>query len=251
MNNEKLWKDRVLPAIRELYKRSEPIIEEARGIEWEDIIKRAVENNRGQKQVPFSAFYISLEETDEIVTKAVKGLRYNWRWPYKSQIIYDEEQIKKMEAQLKTLEQDSFEYHILEEKIQMNPIYKEQEEKWEEYQSAIEVLEQKRLSGEIDRKEFNKRRDKLCKSYNMQWRSHDAEMVKFSIMNLGPSVSEKQFGIMKDCYGAMVSKIGSVSDDSDLIHDVAKEVTEDVNLNPYMLADIYIFCCNLLKDERK
>ena len=133
----------------------------------------------------------------------------------------------------------------------MNPIYKAREEAWDEYMIAIEELEQNRLCGEIGRKEFNKRRDKLCKSYNMQWRSHDAEMVKFSIMNFGPSISEKQFGLMKDCYGAMVSKIGSVSDDSDLIHDVAKEVTEDVNLNPYMLADVYIFCCNLLKNKHK
>lgn len=252
MNDKKLWNERVLPALNEMYTKSGNIFGSHDTFTWDILIKYSQARYDGKQVIPLFAFWLPMEKYDEICNKAVKGLRKYWHWPWRSEIIYDDEQIQSMQSELDELmktDPDSWRVSDLTHKIKYNDIHKEHEQQWDNYQSEREVLDLAFDNGEITRKEYNKQRDKLCKSYGMTLRSIDAEKVRFTLMDCSPNSDLHNFEVMTVLYNELKHRLGTETQRNiDVVEDAAEEACNEDGMQHFKddLVYAYMFYSNYM-----
>ena len=209
MTDTELMEKRVLPALNTLYKEAESWFQDNdhKVIEFDwfkinDVLATIVdEDPEFDTCFILEAFYMDEPKQNEIIEKAAKGLKHTWHWPWKSQIIYSDEDIADMKKELETItDENSIDYVTLKEKIENNDRYKEQDRQWNEYLEKLEKLESALKDKLITRKEFNDEHAKIAQSYGCKWRSFDAERVRFNIWNYSPSYSWDSFGMYKQMW---------------------------------------------------
>ncbi len=208
MRNEDLMNKRVLPALQEMYKNSENIFQDKNSCptigfnEINETVKKVKENHPDfDAHFVLDCFYMDKDEQQKYLKKATANLRYYWRWPYKSQIIFSSSQIKEMKKRLAELEkngeEESFEYLNLKEEINNNSENKRRDNLWKEYHEKLLNLGQKLENKEITKKEYNKKEAELAKEYGCSRRSRDAEAVYFEIWNYAPTCSKDNYNQYK------------------------------------------------------
>ncbi|WP_296864597.1 hypothetical protein [uncultured Methanobrevibacter sp.] len=199
MKVKDLFQERVIPALDKMYKQAANIFScESLGYyEIDRVIKYIKQNIDKDYDARFIlyCFYLENDEQKKILNEATKYLKYYWRWPYKSQILYSDSQIKEMKNHLAELKEkvgeDDFEYRDLKEKIDNNNRYKKQDKLWKEYYKKLTDLSEQLEKKEITKKEYNKKEAELAKSYGCTKRSRDAEAVYFEIWNYAPTISKE------------------------------------------------------------
>lgn len=212
MRDNELWNKRALPALNEMYRESANIFGSTHAFTWDDFLKYTYKRSDGKRVIPLFAFFLPSKQYTEIQDKAVKGLRKYWRWPYRSEIIYSDDEIQRMQKELDQLKQtdsDNWYVHTLTDNIKYNETHKKHELQWERYQSERKALDLALEDGQITRKEYNKQRDKLCKSYDMTLRSADGEKIQFTLMDYSPNSSSENFELMKSLYEKLTEVLGT------------------------------------------
>lgn len=210
MTKDKLWESRCIPALNEMYAKADTVFDKSElppdfEYTFENILKYApaIEGDT-RCEFPMYAFYLDEETLDEVIARATKRLRTWYAFPYRSEIIYDKEQIAQMKEQVAKLSEDpernEFEISMIQEKIDANPRNKKRHNLWLKYQAEYEANSKALESKEIDRKEYNKRMKALYEKYGCRKRG-DHEMVRFSIWNYAPNTHTEFFGFLKCMYG--------------------------------------------------
>lgn len=250
MRDTDLWNKRALPALNEMYGKAGNIFGSNHTFTWDDLIKYSQPNEDGKKQLPLFAFWYNMEDYSITVEKAVKGLHKYWYWPYRSEIIYNDEEIQSMQSELDELlktDPDSWRVSDLTHKIKYNDIHKAHELQWDNYQSEREVLDLAFDDGEITRKEYNKQRNKLCKSYGMTLRSRDGEKVRFTLMDYSPNSSLQNFELMTVLYNELKHRLGTHKEQNvEVVKGAADEICNEDNTRRFKgdLVCAYMFFSN-------
>lgn len=220
MNDTELMNKRVIPALQEMYGKADNIFQNKHSncplepsITWEQInntikyIKQT--DDKYDAHFVLDCFCLDEAEQKRILKKATANLRHYWRWPYKSQIIYNASQIKEMKTRLEELKkqvgEEDMEYVDLKEKIDNNNRYKKQDKLWKEYYKQLTELSEQLEKKEITKKEYNKKEEELAKSYGCTKRSRDAEAVYFEIWNYAPTISKEKFDVYRQYWRDLCS----------------------------------------------
>lgn len=253
MRDELLMKNRVVPALNELYRKSQNIFQtdETNNISFlhigYDEINTTIDfinNNKPNFDAQFilSCFYLDNTEQTQIIKKYTKNLKHYWKWPYKSQIIYSDEEISTMKEKLKTLDEHCIDYKMLYEKIHNNDEYKKQHTQWEEYNTKRTKLSNELDDNIITKKQYNSKLTVLAKEYGCVRRSRDAEAVRFSIWNSSPSCNYDIFIKYKNLWNEVCNvKRITKSEDVEHIVDLAiKNRNEDIPTYLYDTAKKYM-----------
>lgn len=161
MTDKKLYEERVVPALDEMYRQSTNAMGIDRELGWKDILACAVSWRDGRKYIPYFAFYTPKETQDEILTKYTKHLKYTWRWSRRSEVGTEDEN-------------------------------------WNAYKAELEELN--KLTDSISKKEWTKRYNELCKRYDMQYRSRDKEAIQFTVFDVSPNTNEAYVNDLKVLY---------------------------------------------------
>ena len=260
MNDKDLWNKRVVPALNKMYSSSKKIYSINHDFTWSDISKYAYPmedkvTKRVVRMVPIYAFYLSREQYEEIVKQATRYLQSWWVWPYRSEIIYDDEDIDRMNKRISELEfgikskDAEFEIDMLQEKISHNEENKRREKLWNEYFAKRQELDAKLDSNELNRKEYNKQLNKLCKSYDMSKRSRDSEKVSFAIMDFSPCSSDKAYNIIYNLYCKLVWRLKTDRcQDTHLVKTYCEDICNDDESKRYErdLMASYMFLSNYI-----
>jgi len=271
MNDKDLWNKRVVPALDKMYSSSKKIYSINHDFTWNDISKYAhpIENEitkRTERMVPIYAFYLSREQYEEIVKQATRYLQSWWVWPWRSEIIYDNEEIERMQRRIDEIKKDigdasttptepekisdlEFELHMLQEKVNNNEEHKRREKLWNEYFVKRQELDAKLNSNELNRKEYNKQRDNLCKSYDMHKRCRDAEKISFTIMDFSPCSSDKAYNIIYNLYCKLVWRLKTDRcQDTHLVKTYCEDICNDDESKRYEqdLMASYMFLSNYI-----
>lgn len=290
MNDKELWRKRVVPALEQMYLKSKHFFGTDQSFGWSDLLKYSYRDESGKKNLPIDAFLISKEDYDAELKKATAHLRKNWRWIYRSEIIYDDKDIEEMKVEIAELQaklddcdytreevvgriidhqyENDDEYkdliakrdyivdievtlEDLSKKVKYNDINKEREEKWKQYLLEREALIEEFDSKKIDRKEFNKRYDNLCKSYDMQLRSRDAEKVQFTIFDFCPTSSLKSFEELEGLYQKLCWRLKTNRcQDVNMVKSYAQDIcSEDKMRNLFDLIAAYMLYSNFLNQK--
>lgn len=258
MTNDKLWEKRALPALDKMYGIASNIFSSERVFTWDDITKYSYKrenSGRLMRMTPLYAFYLPYTDYNNIVESAVKGLRKYWHWPWRSEYIYSDEEIQRMQKELDQLKQtdpDNWYVQTLTDNIKYNKIHKEQERQWKSYQLERESLDRALEDGQITRKEYNKQRDKLCKSYDMTLRSADAEKIQFTLMDYSPNSNPENFNRMKALYEKLTDALGTnASQDAEAVSNAADKICNADGAERYTndVIDSYMFYSNILNSK--
>jgi hypothetical protein len=195
MNGNKLYKERILPCLNELYATSECI--DCGTYTWDMLFEYAqLEKNSDKKEIPTGAFYISKEKYDEIIAKYSKGLPYYWRFPYRSEIYPKGEDWEQLQLRYKNNPNDEELKKEYEDTIE----YMRRDKLWDEYYSRLSDIDERRNKKEIDGKTAKKLRDALAKEFNCQRRSNERESISFTAAFWGPTYIRDYFEKVKLYY---------------------------------------------------
>lgn len=223
MRNKDLLTKRVYPAIKEMYTKSETVFPKEElpsdfEFTFENLTKYApfmkMENDKSlsaalgvqkpMRQFPIDFFYLPFEENDAIIKKATKNLRYYYIFPYRSEIIYSDDEIEQMKARVEKLKaeygESSFEIDMLTEKIEHNDEYRRRDNLWKSYCAETKEITEKYHNNEITLKEFNASMKPFYKKYGCIRRSRDAEAVSWELFNYGPNTHKPFFEALKAAY---------------------------------------------------
>lgn len=211
MTNEKLLKTRFYPAIQKMYREAETVFPKEELPEWFDYSFKTIskyapytDGEKNRRQFPLDAFYLSNEEYKKIVDESVKGLRSQYVFPYRSEIVFDDEEIEKMKKRLEKLiaegSVDSWTISEIQDKIKWNDEYRRRNKLWKEYYAKWQKNEKELKDKKIDRKEFNRKMKKLYKEYGCEKRCHDGERIRFSLFDYGPNSNKEFFESVKRIY---------------------------------------------------
>jgi hypothetical protein len=233
MTDKELWEKRCIPALNEMYLMSDTVFGKSEfpsdfEYTFENIMKYSPKMEDGRCEFPLYAFFSDKEKNEEIMKKATARLRSWYVFPYRSEIIYDDEQIAEMKEKIKKLSEDkeknSFEIALLEEKIIYNDIYKERHQLWLEYKAKYDEIEQSFQNKEIDRKAYNQKKMDLYKEYKCTKRG-EGERVRWTVFNYEPNNNEEIFNSLKKAYN------GEDYDwnNKDFIDTTVKSIREFVN----------------------
>lgn len=206
MNSDKLYKNRFLPAINEIYGVSKSIFPNNEVYTFDEIVEIEKSINYDilkNRQFPFQAFYIQDDKFIEICDKYQKGLRKYWRWKHKFHIPLSEEIVEKYRNEYKTLDPNSKEAkHILNE-LDKNEVIKKNNSLWDEYVDEKSSLEEKLSNKLITKKEYNKKLDTLCKSYGMYKASYDSDVLNFNLCDYAPNSNIELFNFYKSIFNSL------------------------------------------------
>lgn len=229
MKDRDLLNKRVIPCLNELYSEAENLLGLPPGITYEELKDLCLTDDQGRQLIEVDWFYLDEERFRKIRSKYTKGLRHHWRWPYRSEIIYSDDEVERMKKAMETMDKSSVEYRMFKDKVVFNDVHKERERLWEEYLDKSSTLHAELESGKLTKKEYKKQKDTLCKSYGMSWRSNDKERVEFTIFNYGPSCSKRQFERRKKSI-EMIDRLveGGMSED-----DAIEEVFVNMEAQPW------------------
>lgn len=193
METKKLYNTRILPALDEMYELSENIFGLHEKLGYTKILRYCRKDKNGRMELPFEAFLLEESKQKEITAKATKGLRQWWRFPYRTEMTYSDDEIKNMKERLKTLSPDDFEYDILKNKIKHNDEFKRKNALGDAYIKECEELYDKRTNKKITLKEFNKEMNAIAKKYNCYKYSSDVNAVHFETAFCGPNSNREYF----------------------------------------------------------
>ena len=244
MRDDKLWEKRCLPAIEEMYTKARTVfpreeLPEDFEFTFDNIAKYApvIDEETGQRQFPLDAFYLSQEECDAIIKKAGSKLRTWYVFPYRSEIIYSEDEIIDMQNKINELQEaksngeeiDEWDIKDLEEKIKYNEVHKERESLWKEYHEKWNKLTDSFNNKEITRKEYNKELKKLYKEYKCEKRG-DYQKIWFTLWDYSPNSYEKFFEAVRESYNNAPFDF----ENEDSVYDavkIARAFVKNVNTN--------------------
>lgn len=157
----KVLEERFITAVLEMYNSAECITGEKMHFDnFDELCQCYKVGERGQKEIPYDSFFLDSTKQEEIISKATKGCRYNYVWPRKIKIGGD----KEFDAYLKELE----EYE--ENKKNLTPWFRKKEKM------------------------------KIVEKYNLQYRSREAEGLRFEIWNISPTCNREHFEQIKEIY---------------------------------------------------
>lgn len=183
MTDKELFNKRVVPAFNQAYKEAENAFGQPLIVTIENLNDLAVEVN-GKYIFPYDAFYLDNDRFKQIVNDACKGLRSWYVWPYKSEIIYTEEDIQSFMERMATLDENSWEYKDLERKVRNNPINIQRHELWKEYEKERAALGDRPTKAQMK---------PLAQKYNLSLRCRDAEAISFTLnLHLPTPTSNKK-----------------------------------------------------------
>ena len=195
MDGNKLYKERVLPCLNELYLYSECV--DGKTYDYCQIFENAPrEKDTNKKEIPTGAFYITKEKYDEIIAKYSKGLPYYWIFPYRSEIYPKGEEWEQLQIKYKNNPDDKEIKEEYEDTIE----YMRRDKLWEEYRTKLQAIDEKRDRNEINAKEAKKQRDALAKEFGCQRRSHEREAISFTAAFWGPTYTKGYFDKVKLYY---------------------------------------------------
>lgn len=195
MDGNKLYKERTLPCLNELYASSECV--DGKTYTWDQIFEHApYMNDDHKKMVPTGAFYIDKDKYDEIVAKHSKKLPYYWRFPYRSEIYPKGEEWEKLQRRYKEAPDDEETKKEYLDTLE----YMRRDRLWDDYYKRLCDIQSKRDAKQIDAKEAKKQRDALAKEFNCQHRSHERESIQFTCAFYGPTVVRGYFDKVKMYY---------------------------------------------------
>lgn len=205
MRSKDLERKRIIPALKELFENSYSIFQNEDNsfhVDFDKFIK-VISDNFDRNSCIFSlyVFYLPEDKQSEIIEKYTKGFRSYWVWPYKSQIVYSDDDIAKMKKELEEIKSSTenheydFEYNILLNKIENNEINKKHESAWSEYKNKLDKLYEGLENKTLTRKEFNKQHANLAKEYGCRKRSKEKEAVRFEILSYSPSCSKESYDV--------------------------------------------------------
>lgn len=253
MNDNKLWNNRVLPALKAMYATAENVF--GYPVTWDDINKYAQPMEEG-RQIPLYAFFLKNEDYDKIRQKAVKNLRSYWRWPYRSEMLYDDAEIQRMKDRIEVLKQDptldnNWEIQDLQRKIDYNPTNIERHQLWIKYLGEIDELDEKVVAGTMTKKEYNKEVAKIAKKYDMVKRSPDADKVMWELMDYGANSAKGTFDDVKEAYETLVIDLGSQAEqDVEKVKDSIKKLQLEKKRIERDVFAAYMFFSNKMNDNR-
>lgn len=195
MNGDKLYKQRTLPCLNELYAASECV--NGKTYTWDQVFENApyMENNK-KRTVPTGAFYIDREKYDAIIAKHSKRLPYYWRFPYRSEIYPKGEEWEELKRKYKENPDDE----EIKKEYQDTLEYMRRDKLWDNYYKQLRAIDKKKDAGKITAKEAKSQRDALAKKFNCQHRSHERESIQFVCAFYGPTVSRGYFDKVKLYY---------------------------------------------------
>ena len=168
--NNKVMIERYKQAILEMYNKAENVSGTKMYFDtYEDLVRHLKDDPKSgpkAKILPFMCFYLDKKTQDEIIEKATKGCYYCWVWPKKIPIGGD----PKFNKYLRDIE----DYE--REKKSLTPWFRK------------------------------KRKKEIAEKYNLQWRSRQAESLRFEIWNTSPNCSRDSYKQYKDAYKLKTQK---------------------------------------------
>lgn len=196
--DNKLWNERVIPCLNEMYLGSDNVFGEK--FSFEDILKYCPKpkNDGKYEGMILSAFYLSMEDYRKILDKHTKNFRYYWRFPYRSEIYKQGEEFE----QLKKDYEANPENEELKKEYNWTVECARRDKLWKEYRSQLEALWVSREKNEITLKELHKGETELAKKYDCQRRSRDKEAVEFTVMNYSPNSNKEYVELVKKYFGS-------------------------------------------------
>lgn len=218
-NDDRLWNEHVLPALEEMYGLAENIFGADHKFTFDEVCSCAPTDRSGERRLPSFAFCLDPEKYKEIKREHSKGFRHWWKWPYRSEIYKDGEELQAMKDKLKEMEgledyEENQEYQELKEDIELNIEFKRREELWEEYKQERDRLDRTKKKKEITTKEYNEKSAELAKKYGCRWYSIEEEKVKITIDQFCPDAQPERFHMMKIAYNfAKEGKIDEMPDE--------------------------------------
>lgn len=199
MNGNKLYKERTLPCLNELYSLSECI--DGKTYTWDQIFKNApYMDKNNKKMIPTGAFYIDKDKYDKIIAKYSKKLPYYWRFPYRSEIYPKGEEWEELQLKYKQNPNDK---EIKKEYFDTVE-YMRRDQLWEDYYKRLCDIHSKKENKQITSKEAKKQCDALAKEFKCQRRSHERESIQFTCAFYGPTVIRGYFDKVKMYYNGSV-----------------------------------------------
>ena len=204
MNGNKLYKERTVPCLNELYAASECVNEKT--YTWDQLFENApFDNTERKRAIPTGAFYISKDKYDEIIEKHSKRLPYYWRFPYRSEIYPKGEEWEELQRKYKeNPDNDKIKKEYLD-----TVEYMRRDLLWKNYYKKLTEIQSQKDSGQINGKEAKKQRDALAKEFGCQRRSNERESIQFICAFYGPTVVHDYFEKVKVYYN------GSTPDSTD------------------------------------
>ena len=196
MNGNTFYKKRILPCLNELYSVSECI--NGKKYSFDQLFEYApyMKEEDNKKTLPVGAFYIDNETYDKIIAKHSKGLRYYWRFPYRSEIYPKGEEWEELKSKYQNNPEDKEIAKKYEDTIE----YMRRDELWHNYYSRLCEINKKRENKEISGPEAKKMRDALAKEFKCQHRSYERESISFACAFYGPTLSREYYDKVKMYY---------------------------------------------------
>jgi hypothetical protein len=198
MDGNKLYKERTLPCLNELYAASECV--DGKTYTWDQIFEYSpYMEEEGKKMIPTGAFYIDRKKYDEIVEKYSKRLPYYWRFPYRSEIYPKGEEWEELQRKYRENPEDE---EIKKEYLDTVEFMR-RDQLWEDYHKRLCDIQVKKDAKEIDAKEAKKQCDALAKEFNCQHRSRERESIQFTCAFYGPTIVRRYFDKVKKYYNGL------------------------------------------------
>lgn len=195
MNGEKLYKERTLPCLNELYAAAECV--NGKTYTFDQLHEYApYMQEEGKRVLPTGAFYIDKKLYDEIVEKHSKRLPYYWRFPYRSEI-YPK---GKAWEELKRKHEENPDDKDIAQEYENTLEYMRRDALWKDYYKRLCDIDEKRKNKEITGPEAKKMRDDLAKEFDCQHRSNERESIGFMCAFYGPTFVRGYFDKVKTYY---------------------------------------------------
>lgn len=195
MNGEKLFKERTLPCLNELYANAECV--NGKTYTFDQIHEHApYMQEEGKRVLPTGAFYIDKAKYDEIIEKHSKRLPYYWRFPYRSEIYPKGKDWEELKQKHKDNPDDKEITQQYEDTLE----YMRRDKLWKDYYKRLCDIDEKRKNDEISGPEAKKMRDALAKEFDCQHRSNERESIGFMCAFYGPTIVRGYFDKVKMYY---------------------------------------------------
>ena len=210
MNDKRLLEERIYPALTEMYQKAETVFPKEElpadfEITFENLCKYAPfsNENKTERQFPLDMFYLADEEVNTITKKATHHLKKYFVFPYRSEMIYSDEEIAEFKERVEKMKAESTienEWLIedLEEKIKYNDENRRREQLWQDYRKEYEAIVDK--DKEMSKGEKKKALSALYKKYGCVERSRDAEAVRWTLFDYEPNSNREFFEAVKAKY---------------------------------------------------
>lgn len=212
MTDKELLEKRCIPAFDEMYSKAESAYPEKYGFvpTW-DIMMNYCPRKDKTIIFPMDAFYLPHKEFTKIVDKHSKRLRSYWRFPYRTEYVYCDEEIERMKDELTECKEGTFEYDNIKRKIDGNEENRRRNALWDEYYKKLTVIMRDFEGKNISRKEYNLKCDALAKEYGCTKRSREREKISFFLALDSPTPSGNKEVMIK--YRELYSKLEAVMAD--------------------------------------